>query len=351
LHVSRRDVYSCLLFTTNRHTTEDAMAKGFVDIQNNGWMTTDYSQPGLTVERVKEITRDLMARGTIGYCPTIITGNVDVYKQNMAVIAKAMKDPEVGQHILGIHLEGPFISPEFGAVGAHPKEYVLAPDAATFDKFQEWAEGNIRILTVAPERPGCEALIKHVTKKGVVVSIGHHLAKDEDMAKAVAAGAKLCTHVGNGIPNQIHRHDNPLWWQLSEDALTCMFITDGHHLPADLIKVALRAKTPDRFIVTSDASPLAGMPAGKYVAFGTLPVVISENGLIYSEKSQSLVGSHATLMECMNHLASLKLLAEAQLWQVGLVNPLKMLGLKPDRFNAMKGPRVTFRNNRFEIVK
>ena len=272
------------------------MARGFIDIQNNGWMETDFSQPGLTLERVKEITRELVSKGTIAYCPTIITGNHETYKKNMAIIAKAMKDKEVGYHILGIHLEGPFISPEFGAVGAHPREYVIDPDPTIFDKFQEWAEGNIKILTVAPERPGCEKLIRHVTKQGVIVSIGHHMAKDSDLEMAVNAGAKLCTHVGNGIPNQIHRHDNPLWWQLSEDRVTCMFITDGHHLPADFIKVALRAKTPDRFIVTSDASPLAGMPPGKYLIFGSLPVVISENGLIYSEKSQSLAGSHATIM-------------------------------------------------------
>lgn len=326
------------------------MARGFVDIQNNGWMSTDFAQPGLTLERVKEITRDLVSRGTIGYCPTLITGSPDVYKQNFATIARAMKDPEVGPHILGIHLEGPFISPEPGAVGAHPKEYVLAPDIATFDRFQEWAGGNIRILTVAPERPGCEELIRHVTRQGVVVSMGHHLATDADMAKAVAAGARLCTHVGNGIPNQIHRHDNPLWWQLAEDAISCMFITDGHHLPADLIKVALRAKTTDRFIVTSDASPLAGMPPGKYTIFGTLPVAISDTGLIYSEKSQSLAGSHAVMLECMNHLASLNLLSEAQLWQVGFLNPLRMLGVAPERFNAVKGPNVAYRGNRFVIA-
>ncbi|OGV66354.1 MAG: hypothetical protein A2498_15405 [Lentisphaerae bacterium RIFOXYC12_FULL_60_16] len=325
------------------------MAKGFVDIQNNGWMGIDFTEPGLTLDQVRKITLDLRARGTVAYCPTLITGNPEVYQKNFAVIAKAMKDPEIGPHILGIHLEGPFISPEFGAVGAHPKEYVLAPDIATFDRFQEWAEGNIRILTVAPERPGCDALISHVTKRGVTVSIGHHLATDADLTRAVEAGARLCTHVGNGIPNQIHRHENPLWWQLADDRVTGMFITDGHHLPADLIKVALRSKTPNRFIVTSDASPLAGMPPGKYTIFGTLPVAISETGLIYSEKSQSLAGSHAVMMECMNHLASLGYLSETELWQVGFENQIRLLGLKAEKFAALPGPSVHYRNQRFEL--
>jgi len=327
------------------------MARGFIDMQNNGWMETDFSQPGLTLERMKEITRELVSKGTIAYCPTIITGDLDTYRTNMSIVARAMKDSEIGPHILGIHLEGPFISPEFGAIGAHPKEYVLDPDPAAFDRIQEWAEGNIKILTVAPERPGCEELIRHAAKQGVIVSIGHHLAKDADMEKAVNAGARLCTHVGNGIPNQIHRHDNPLWWQLAEDKITGMFITDGHHLPADLIKVALRSKTPDRFIVTSDASPLAGMPPGKYMIFGSLPVVISETGLIYSEKSQSLAGSHAVILECMNHLASLNLLSEEELWKVGFLNQIKLLGLDRKRFDAMPGPDVIFQNNRFIIKK
>ena len=325
------------------------MKNGFVDIQNNGWMGTDFSGAGLTVERVKEITLDLVSKGTIAYCPTVITGDPNVYKESFRVISEVMKDPDIGGHILGIHLEGPFISPVPGAVGAHPKEFVLDPDPNMFDQFQEWADGNIKILTVAPERPGCEALIKHVTESGVVVSMGHHLATDEDMERALAAGASLCTHFGNGIPNEINRHTNPLWWLLASDDISCMVITDGHHLPADLITVALRSKGVDKFIVTSDASPLAGMPAGKYKIFGDLLVAIDETGLIYSEQSNSLVGSHSTIMECMNYLASLDLLTEEELDQVGIANPLNVLGMKPDDIADLTGPSVRFADGQFTI--
>jgi len=323
--------------------------KGFVDIQNNGWMGTDFTEPGLTVERVKEIARDLISKGTLAFCPTLITGKPEVYEQNFKVLAEAMKDPAIGGHILGIHLEGPFISPKPGAVGAHPQACVLDPDPATFDRFQEWAQGNIRILTLAPEQPNAEALIRHCTGQGVVVSMGHHLANDEQMEAAVQAGAAMCTHVGNGIPNEIHRHNNPLWWQLACDDVCGLFITDGHHLPADLIKVALRSKTTERFIVISDASPLAGMPAGKYTIFNDLPVVIDETGLIYSEQSQSLAGSHSTILQCMNHLASLDLLTEEELIQVGVVNPLKALGLSPADVEGLSGPTVEFVDGRFEL--
>lgn len=325
------------------------MPKGFVDLQNNGRMRIDFTEPDLTAEMIRTITLDLAARGTIAYCPTIFTGRIDVYKKNLGLIANLMKDQEVGGHILGIHMEGPFISPEPGAVGAHQKNLVLDPSPDLFNQFQEWAEGNIKILTVAPELPGCETLIRHCAENGVVVSLGHHLAGDEEMERAVKAGAKLCTHLGNGIPNEIHRHNNPLWWQLACDDVSGMFITDGHHLPADFIKVALRAKTVDRFIVTSDASSLSGMPPGQYTFPRGLEVVIEETGRISSPSTGGLAGSHSTMIECMNHLAALNLLTEDELWQVGLENPLRVLGQKPKDLADLNGPEVVFEKGQFVV--
>lgn len=323
---------------------------GFIDLQVNGWMGTDFTAPGLTVQRVRDITLELADRGTLAFCPTVITGDPAVYRENLRVLADAMRDPVAGPHLLGIHLEGPFISREPGAVGAHPEAFVQAPDVKAFQTWQEWAGGHIRLLTLAPELPGALDLIRSASRSGVLVSLGHHLASDDALAAAVAAGASLCTHIGNGCPNMIHRHDNPLWWQLACDEVTGLFITDGHHLPADLIKVALRAKTPDRFIVTSDASALAGMPPGRYTVFNGLPVVVTENGRIFSEKSQSLAGSHATLMDCMNVLAGLNLLDEQGLKQVGFGNPARLLKLDPAKLAEIKGPEVRFCDGRFCVT-
>lgn len=322
---------------------------GFVDLQVNGGKGIGFSDPWLTAKQVKRITMELAAQGTSAYCATVITTKQEVYRENLRVIAAAMKDPEVGQHILGIHMEGPFISSEPGAVGAHPIEHVQASDITVFDKFQKWADSKIRILTVAPEIPGCLELIRYAVAQGVIVSLGHHLASDTDLDAAVAAGARLCTHVGNGMPNQIHRHKNPLWWQLANDQVSGMFITDGHHLPANLIKVALRAKVVRRFIVTSDASPLAGMPPGEYDIFGGLHVVLDGSGRIYSKQSESLAGSSSTMLECMNYLASLNLLTADELWRVGMVNPLRVLGMKPDDIAVLNGPKAIFDNNRFTL--
>ncbi len=323
--------------------------KGFLDLQFNGWMGTDFTAPGLTLDNVRQITREQVARGTIAYCPTVITGDPDVYRENLAILAKATDDPDIGPHLLGIHLEGPFISPEPGARGAHNTKFIRPPSCDDFDRYQEWADGNIRILTVAPEVEGMVRLIRHAVARGVLVSLGHHLADDEALQRAMDAGARCGTHIGNGIPNQIDRHHNPLWWQLACDDLSGFFITDGQHLPAPLVKVMLRAKQMERFLVISDASPLAGLPPGRHTTFG-LDVTISESGRIYSTQTESLVGSHSTMIECMNYLASLDLLDENGLWTVGCRNQMKLLNLTDERLAGLTGPAIRFDGKRFTVA-
>ena len=161
------------------------------------------------------------------------------------------------------------------------------------------------------------------------------------MQRAVDAGARCATHVGNGIPNAIDRHHNPLWWQLACDDLMCTFITDGHHLPADFIKTALRTKGVERFVAVSDASPLAALPPGEYQYLGKR-MQIELTGRIFCPESGGLGGSHSTMLECMNHLASLGLLSEDELWQVGYSNPLSLLGTAPCAANGITPPSLTF---------
>jgi N-acetylglucosamine-6-phosphate deacetylase len=320
--------------------------KGFVDIQFNGFMGIDFSDSALTLDDIRKVTRELSARGTMGYCPTICTGSMEMYRQNLGLMSAAMKDSEVGAHILGVHLEGPFISSKPGAVGAHDVRYVAEPSIETFDKFMEWSDGSISILTVAPEIPGIDELIAHAAGLGVRVMMGHHISDIPSMEKALAAGACGCTHLGNGLPSEINRHQNPLWWQLAADELWGSFITDGHHLPPEFIKVALKCKTLDRFIVISDAGALAGMPPGVYDGFGK-KVEITANGRMNVYGTPYLAGSHAITIECMNYLASLNILTEEELWQVGYLNPLRFLGKSEDCFNGVECANVKFDGRQF----
>ncbi len=330
------------------------MKKGFVDLQINGYLGVDFSAPGLTVEKVHFVTRKLIEQGTIAYCPTVITSPVEAYRETLPVIAEAMDEPEFSPHILGIHLEGPFISPLEGARGMHNREFVKTPDIGVYEELQELASGKIVLVTIAPELEGANSLIRHITKDGnVTVSLGHHMAGKEKIKLAIKAGARACTHLGNGIPGMLPRHINPIWAQLAEDSLIGMFITDGHHLPPEFIKTALRVKTPERFIVTSDASAIAGMAHGTYEV-GGVEVVLEESGKIRGVNSDYLAGSSANIMQCMNVLASLGELEEEQLWKIGFTNPLKLINKsRPFRKGLDKElrvpalPEIKFVNGKF----
>jgi len=295
---------------------------GYVDLQVNGYLGVDFSSPDLTVDGVRQVTEALVARGTDAYCPTIVTVPLATYRAVLPVLAAAMAEPDLRPHLLGIHIEGPFITPE--ARGAHQQSLIRKADAALFDRWQDLAEGHIRMLTLAPEQEGASKLIRHAVRRGVVVSLGHHLADKTSIDRAVDAGAACCTHLGNGIPNVLPRHPNPIWTQLADDRLTGMFITDGHHLPPEFVQVALRAKGLRRTIITSDAASVAGLPPGEYDAMGDR-VVLEKSGRLAMKHSASLAGSSATLAECVEWLRSWSGLNEQELTQIARTNPLRLL--------------------------
>lgn len=291
-------------------------------MQVNGYRGVDFSAPGLTEKQVLSVSRDLLQMGVVAYCPTVITSSFDVYRENLAVLARTL-DLCQGAKILGIHLEGPFINPE--AKGVHPREYIHAPDIERFEQLRQWALGRIAILSLAPEMPGAMELIAHVVSTSkAAVSLAHHLADRGTIYKAQQAGARACTHVGNGLPELLHRHLNPIWPMLACDGLSAMIVSDGFHLPEDLLKVAIRAKGSHRLMVTSDMVYITGLSPGEY-RFAEVPVVLEETGHLHVKDAYRLAGSGCTMPQCMKHLASLGLLNESQLTQVGYGNPLNLI--------------------------
>lgn len=301
---------------------------GFVDLQVNGYKGIDFSSLDLTEESFTHACKALVQQGTAAFLPTIITSPLDVYQQNLAIMAKAMQREDLKDHILGIHVEGPFISEEEGARGAHDVAWVRKPDNALLDKFYAWAAGNIRLLTIAADAKGADALCSHAVNLGITVSLGHQMATDADLHRLVQSGARSLTHLGNGLPKLLPRHENPLWAGLAHDELTAMIITDGHHLPPSLLKIMIRAKGVAKLIVVSDASPVAGLPPGRYHTLGN-EVVLDASGVLYNPDTGYFVGSSSTMLDCMNFLASLELLTLEDLLQVGFYNPLRLLDIDP----------------------
>ena len=225
-------------------------------------------------------------------------------------------------------MEGPFISQAPGAVGVHDPRWVREPDGELLRRLAEWAEGRIRLLTLAPELPGAVELTRAAAALGITVSVGHTLCTAEQLRAVREAGAAALTHLGNGVPAMLPRHENPIWAGLAEDALTAMLVADGHHLPAPVLKSVLRAKGAARCVVVSDAAALSGQPPGRYRWNGA-EVVLEPSGRLHMPARGCLAGSAATMLQCMNHLAGLRILDLDELLEVGFFNPALLIGCDP----------------------
>ncbi|MCE9605291.1 MAG: amidohydrolase family protein [Planctomycetia bacterium] len=268
------------------------VAPGFVDVQVNGWGGQEFSSFELTPERVAAVTREHYPFGVTGYCPTLTTQSYACLAHGLSTIHSACETiPEVARYVVGIHLEGPFFCTEDGPRGAHPKEHCRDPDFDAFRRLQDAAGGRIRILTMSCEFPDSAEFIARVSETGVCVAIGHTGADGAQIRAAVDAGAKLSTHLGNGAHRMLRRHPNYLWDQLAEDRLTASLIVDGHHLPGEVVKSMVRAKTPERVILVSDVSGLAGLPAGRYQSSGCELEILADGRLVIAGQDQLLAGA------------------------------------------------------------
>ena len=241
------------------------VAPALIDIQVNGFAGFDLNVATVTSEDVSKMVRALWRVGTGFWCPTVVTGSFEGISNSLRAIVEACEaDSLVAHSVLGIHLEGPYISAEDGPRGAHPLEHVREPDWDEFQHWQDIAEGQITIVTLAPEKKGAIPFIEKLVAHGIVVALGHTGASVDDIRAAIDAGARLSTHLGNGAHALIQRHPNYIWEQLGADELWASLIVDGHHLPPTVAKSMIRAKTLDRCLLVSDAVALAGMKPGIY---------------------------------------------------------------------------------------
>jgi N-acetylglucosamine-6-phosphate deacetylase len=258
---------------------------GLFDLQVNGFAGVDFSDAGLSSEQLLKAVDAIGKTGVTRFLPTLITSSLETFSPCARTIARTSHPA-----IAGIHMEGPYIAREDGPRGAHPREFVRDADVDDFRRRQDAAEGRIRLVTVSPESPGVLKVIEHAAAAGVRVAIGHTGATPAQIADAVSAGATLSTHLGNGCAQVLPRHPNVIWEQLADDRLTASFIVDGHHLPAATVKAMIRAKTPARAILVTDAMAAAGMPPGRYL-LGGQEVELSPTGRVAAPGAPNLAGS------------------------------------------------------------
>ncbi|HTV54366.1 MAG TPA: amidohydrolase family protein [Terriglobia bacterium] len=276
------------------------VSPGLIDIQVNGFAGVDFSDPLLTSEQLAAVLPAIWKTGVTTFCPTLITNAYERLLRNFHVFEEARRlFPQFARCVPCYHLEGPYISPN-GARGAHAPQYIRLPDWREFEKLQQAAGGHIGILTLAPELPGASDFIRRACSSKIVVAIGHTDANAAEIHNAVTAGARLSTHLGNGCPDMIHRHLNPLWAQLAADELSASIICDGFHLPPDLVKVILGSKTISKCVLITDAVSAATMAPGRYKLVDT-EIELLPSRKVVSGDGKTMAGSAATL----NHVVEL----------------------------------------------
>ncbi len=305
---------------------------GLVDLQLNGYGGVDFnSDPAdWTAEQFHHVRAMLKRRGVASALITFITDDVQ------ATLARARKynelistDGELASCFVGLHIEGPFISPVEGARGAHPKCYCKLPAALPelIDQINEASGHRVKVLTLAPELPGAMDMIRRSSEAGIVVALGHTAAGSETITEAVQAGAKFSTHLGNGSHQMLPRLNNYIFAQLAEDCLSATFIADTHHVPMTTLKSFIRAKTPHRCILITDAMAAADMGPGEY-QFGGEVAIVQENGYVSRPGEKNLAGSAITLDRCVINTFKYCDVSFDQAWAMASTQPAQLIGLE-----------------------
>lgn len=304
---------------------------GLVDLQMNGYAGFDFNSAAAdwTLGDLHKVRKALQRRGVAAALPTFITDDAAAVLERARRYAKFLREDSRLEEIFPLlHIEGPFISPADGPRGAHPAEYCRRPvDMPDFlSRLQEASEGRIGIFTLAPELEGALELIEEATAAGICVSIAHTQADLDRLDRAVAAGAKFSTHLGNGSHQMLPRLDNYVQAQLADDRLLASFIADGHHVPFHTLKNFIRAKTPERSVLVTDAIVAAEVGPGRY-KLGSKEVVVQEDLYVSKPGEPNLAGSALTLDRAVINTVAHCDVSFKQAWTMASTRPAELVGL------------------------
>jgi|SRR5580658_272951 N-acetylglucosamine-6-phosphate deacetylase len=304
------------------------LAPAFFDVHIHGSAGHDVMEA--TPEALCAIGRFLASRGTGSYLATTVTAPLDMTLRALDGLAKLIDHPEridpdgSATVPIGIHLEGPFLS--HAKCGVQPKEYLLEPDIATFDRLYDAAGGHARLMTLAPELPGAVELAAHATAKGVRVSVGHSDATAAETRAAIAAGAVSATHTFNAMRALDHREPGILGTVLTTDSLYAELVCDGIHSAPEMSKIWWKAKGPQRGILVTDAMSAAGMPDGEY-QLGNFAVQVADGR---ATARGVLAGSVLTLDRALENFIRFTGATFDQALRLLTVNPAAMTGFQDD---------------------
>lgn len=298
-------------------------ATGYFDLQVNGYGGVDFNSEALTADGLHLCCQKLQADGVGAILATIITDGLNAMSHRLRMLVDLReRDPLARQLIAGFHIEGPFINETAGYRGAHPARHIVPADVNAMGALLDSAGGLARLVTLAPERDPDLKVTRMLAKRGIVVSAGHTDASLDVLHSAIDAGLSMFTHVGNGCPMLLPRHDNIIQRALSlSDRIWLTFIADGAHVPWPALRNYLRAATLDRCIVVTDAISAAGLGPGRYT-LGAWDLLIGEDRVARAPDGSHLVGSAGTMPLSRSNLRDHLSLTDAQIDCLTIHNPV-----------------------------
>jgi N-acetylglucosamine-6-phosphate deacetylase len=300
-----------------------------VDIQVNGYAGVDFNADDLSLEAFRNACREIAASGVALFLPTIITADIDKMVARLERLVDFRRQlPEFHALIIGWHVEGPFISSQSGYVGAHPAEATCPASVPLAGRLLEAGGGLVRLVTLAPEVDANGATTRRLVDSGVAVSAGHCNPSIDQLKQAIDQGLTMFTHLGNGCPLELPRHDNIIQRVLAlRDHLWICFIADGVHVPYLALGNYLAQVGPARAIVTSDAIAAAGKGPGEYT-LGNRRVRVDQQLATWSADGGHLVGSATPLPKARQNLIDHVHLSPEHAFRLVSENPRRALGLE-----------------------
>jgi N-acetylglucosamine-6-phosphate deacetylase len=304
---------------------------GYVDLQINGYVGVDFNSPDTSQADLERAAAAMKQHGVAWALPTVITADLDVMCRCIQNLVQAINGNSLAAELFrGIHIEGPFLSPEAGYIGAHPPEHALAACEKSLQRILAASQGHARLLTLAPEIDVAGKLTQMCVQHGCAVAAGHSNASMQDLERTIAAGLSLFTHLGNGCPRLMDRHDNIIYRALRfKDQLAYTLIADGFHIPEVLFLNLLDWIDHHRICVVSDAISAAGLGPGTY-PLGSRMVSVGIDGVARDPGGQHFVGSASNLRQADHWLAD----------KIKLVSSTRRLLLR-DNANRLLGPRAS----------
>lgn len=303
---------------------------GFIDIHTHGAVGVDVN--GATAQDLEKIGRFFASNGTTSWLASILTDTEEQTRWCISQCRAYQENPGPSAQLLGIHLEGPFLAPEYK--GAMPEHLLQKGCAALVASYQKQAEGSIRYITVSPEVEGVPGMIPELKDLGIVTAIGHSGADYDTAMAAINAGARACTHTFNAMA-LLHQHRPAILGAVLESDVYCEMICDGLHLHPGIVRLLLKAKGADRLVAITDSIMAAGLPDGNY-HLGVNQVVV-ENGDAKLASNGTRAGSTLTQDRALRNLLSFTGRPLEELLPVLTENPARLIGVYDRKGSIAEG--------------